>query len=206
VTNRHLLDLSWGSRQFEGFKLAGVQLWTHAPVDDAAPRLNGPILAAPGIVEHHADDTVDIGGFVLKTGVQVPGDSPVIHNWIDENVLADRAQFDRNIQAGELVYFPGYPAWYDHNGTRPIMRTGAIVSDPRSDYRRTDGEPNATDGNSQLLFDAFSTSGNSGSPIFVSRRGFRVGDGLHYSGDTREAHLIGINAGHIRDERSQHVG
>lgn len=206
VTNRHILDLPWGSRQFNGYRLSGVSIWTHSPRLDGPPELTEPILAAPSIIRFHRDETIDIGGFDLGKGVYAAGAPPVINNFIDESLLASRELLASSIQAGELVFFPGYPAWYDHNGVRPIMRTGAIVSDPRNDYRRRDGEPVPTDGNSQLLFDAFSTSGNSGSPVFVGRRGFRVGEGLNYSGNTREAYLIGINAGHIVDENDQHVG
>ena len=79
------------------------------------------------------------------------------------------------------------------------MRTGAIVSDPQFDYRYTPGPPTATDGNRQIIFDAFSTSGNSGSPVFVAQRGINAGPGFTYEGTYHPALLIGINAGHYND-------
>jgi hypothetical protein len=90
-----------------------------------------------------------------------------------------------------------------------------IASDPQTEYRRLEGDPTIKDGNRQVLFDAFSTSGNSGSPVFVAQRGLAPlpihltnsegkfsPDGpaaqLKVTGYHR-SFLIGINAGHIKD-------
>jgi len=205
VTNRHLLDLPWREgAQFRGFHLSGLELRTHMPSSDGPPKLASPILVRPQAIRYHPDETVDIAGFPLKGNIY--WEFTTIPNSAPKSMIANDDQFDSAIDAGDIVYFPGYPEWYDKNGDRPIMRTGAIVSDPRSDYRYDEGPPNRTDGNKQILFEAFSTSGNSGSPLFVSQRGYQVGDGLEYTGAFRPVTLIGINAGHYRDPEGHHVG
>jgi hypothetical protein len=129
------------------------------------------------------------------------------------------------LEAGEFVAFPGYPKWYDKLQTRPVLRSGMIASDPQTEYRRLDGSPTTKDGNQQVLFDAFSTSGNSGSPVFVSQKGIPPlpirmidTDGNSFSPYGRHAELkiegyhrsflIGINTGHVNDEDSNndHAG
>lgn len=121
------------------------------------------------------------------------------------------------LRSGELVSFPGYPLWYDHLQTRPVRRSGLIASDAQSDYRRREGDPTNLDGNRQVLFDAFSTSGNSGSPIFVAQRGlspleieFKISQDDSAPKQTakmefkpyHQSFLIGINAGHFNDPDS----
>jgi hypothetical protein len=52
-----------------------------------------------------------------------------------------------------------------------LKATGGSGFEPslsyKFDYRYTDGPPTPDDGNQQIIFDAFSTSGNSGSPVFL---------------------------------------
>ena len=92
-----------------------------------------------------------------------------------------------------------------------------ISSDPQTNYRHGQGEPTNLDGNQQVLFDAFSTSGNSGSPVFVAQRGLpplqlqaKVGQGdtppiptatLNFA-PYHQPFLVGINAGHFNDPDS----
>src|SRR5947199_8976750 len=97
----------------------------------------------------------------------------------------------------DTIAFPGYPAFFDHNGDRPIMRVGAISSDPASDYR-----PDYNSIGRRIAYEAFSTEGSSGSPVFALPKGLQLGPGLSGPGH-RTAMLIGINSGHVlgRDER-----
>jgi hypothetical protein len=96
-----------------------------------------------------------------------------------------------------------------------------ISSDPQTDYRWGEGEPTKRDGNRQVLFDAFSTSGNSGSPVFVAQRGIApLPIKLKTSPDDsaprelgslvtepfHEAFLVGINAGHFEGREKDHAG
>jgi hypothetical protein len=86
-------------------------------------------------------------------------------------------------------------------------------------YRLTEGDPTRTDGNQQVLFDAFSTKGNSGSPVFVAQQGLAPIDlslppliqgtppsqgKLTFTG-YRRSFLIGINNGHHDDPDSPRV-
>lgn len=113
------------------------------------------------------------------------------------------------IGPGEFVTFPGYPIWHDKSQKRPVMRSGLIASDPQTDYRSDVGEMTRIDSSHQVLFDAFSTSGNSGSPVFVAQRGLPpidihvpIGDSDAYiqgqiaQRDYHRSFLIGINASH----------
>ena len=119
------------------------------------------------------------------------------------------------LQPGEFVSFPGYPIWYDRLQIRPVLRSGFIANDPQTDYRVSEGEPRPGDGNQQVLFDAFSTSGSSGSPVFVAQQSLGPIDlslplvqgrpplqtklaFLNY----RRSFLIGINMGHFSRPQS----
>lgn len=119
--------------------------------------------------------------------------------------MANEEDFAEHLDVGEAVVFPGFPEWYDRNGERPILRTGTIVSDPRFDYRMNAEPPRIGDGNDQMAFEAFSLSGNSGSPVFVLQRGMRPGNGLIYDGKAHSLMLVGINAGHMR-HAGEHSG
>jgi hypothetical protein len=114
------------------------------------------------------------------------------------------------VKPGDFVVFPGYPKWFDKLETRPVFRSGMIASDPQREYRQREGEPTNHDGNQQVLFDAFSTSGNSGSPVFVAQRGIPPIDLQMTQTQTvrmksvpyHQSFLIGINAGHFNDTDS----
>jgi hypothetical protein len=120
------------------------------------------------------------------------------------------------LEPGEFVTFPGYPIWYDRLQTRPVLRSGVIASDPQTNYRFGEGEPTKTDGNHQVLFDAFSTNGNSGSPVYVAQRGLAPLDLKFPTGSARSpvqgklaftnyhrSFLMGINASHYNDTDSK---
>jgi hypothetical protein len=61
----------------------------------------------------------------------------------------------------------------------------------------TDDLPNPYDGNRQILFEAFSSDGNSGSPVFVTQQGLDSKPGFKYYGVYHPLFLAGINAGLI---------
>ncbi|MHA3020881.1 hypothetical protein ACXPWS_11515 [Mycobacterium sp. BMJ-28] len=130
--------------------------------------------------------------------------------------MVDGEQLWHKLQPGELVVFPGYPVWYDRLETRPIFRSGMLASDPQRSYRKRAGATTNLDGNQQILFDAFSTSGNSGSPVFVAQRGLAPIDlklmpsaggppqqaGTIVTPNFHKSFLVGINAGHFNDTDS----
>ncbi|MCX4097387.1 S1 family peptidase [Nocardia sp. alder85J] len=207
VTNRHIVDLPWAKPSYDGAQITEliVDAWYGPEPEKMVLTLDFTKIS------YHPDDSVDIAAIDVSeavTKVDFPSISHVeidpaenaaaveLHYNIPQSLLATEEHFDSQIEVGEMTFLPGYPEWYDKKGGRPILRTGTIVSDPRHDYRRLEGEPTRTDGNYQMLFDAFSTSGNSGSPVFVGQRGINVGPGLSYDGAYRPPLVIGINAGH----------
>jgi hypothetical protein len=227
VTNRHLTDVPWHQRQYEGavIRSVKVEIWQSRnlrfeftisdpeplyhddPTIDVAvipfgPRIDPQILGTPYDKLENIFPDMNIDTFMLNHGPSWP-------------YLLECEALWPLLDAGELVSFPGYPAWYDKLQTRPVLRSGMIASDPQTEYRRLEGDPTIKDGNRQVLFDAFSTSGNSGSPVFVAQRGIPPlpihmtssqgtfsPDGpsarLEVTGYHR-SFLIGINAGHIND-------
>lgn len=209
VTNRHIVDHVWAEPSKAGSVLErlDVTVWR----DNATTQ---ELSLSPHAISVHPDPTIDVAAAIIDAASTVITASPqnvVIGYNIPWFYLHDRYQQYANLlEAGEPVMFPGYPEWFDHLAGRPIMRTGAIVSDPQFDYRYTDGPPDNADGNRQIAFDAFSFSGNSGSPVFVALRGLETkaagGFTLTYDGTFHPSLLIGINAGHLSDRTGQHAG
>lgn len=226
VTNRHLTDVPWHTQyqdvvaesvkveMWQGrnlrleFTISDPQpLYHNDPTIDVAvipfgPKINTDIIGTPYDKIENIIDDPDTNGLILNHGLSWP-------------YLLECEKLWPVLEPGEFVSFPGYPAWYDKLQTRPVLRSGMIASDPQTDYRRLEGDPTIKDGNQQVLFDAFSTSGNSGSPVFVAQRGLAPlpihltssegkfsPDGptarLEVTGYHR-SFLIGINAGHIND-------
>jgi hypothetical protein len=236
VTNRHLVDIPWAKPersdttlqsikiemwQSENFRLeftlSDLTLYLHNDSSiDVAVIPFGPDLA-PHVAGYPYDKLENLiadttGGIEFKQAI----------SW---NSLLKYEGWFSQLLPGEFVTFPGYPIWYDKLQTRPVFRSGMLASDPQTDYRRYEGDPTNHDGNQQILFDAFSTSGNSGSPVFVAQRGLgplelkvklRPDDpeptqwGKTEFAPYHQAFLIGINAGHFNDPDSnrpnEHAG
>lgn len=226
VTNRHLTDIPWHTKYRDVVaKSVKVEMWQGRNL-----RLDFTISEPQTL--YHDDPTIDVA--VIPFGPKI--DTEIIGTPYDtlENIIGDPnanglvlnhglswpylQECERLwplLEPGEFVSFPGYPAWYDKLQTRPVLRSGMIASDPQTEYRRLEGDPTIKDGNRQVLFDAFSTSGNSGSPVFVAQRGLAPmpihmtdsegkfsPDGPAARFEVTGYHrsfLIGINAGHIND-------
>jgi hypothetical protein len=107
------------------------------------------------------------------------------------------------LDVGEMTFFPGYPSWFDKTQRRPVMRSGVIMSDPQTDTRVFDDGPRPGDGNHQMLFEAFSTDGNSGSPVYVAQRVPLI---EATTGTYHPLIFVGINAGHLENAEQKHVG
>lgn len=60
--------------------------------------------------------------------------SAVIDFFIPHTMVATAQDFENKLSVCDFVAFPGYPPWHDRRNERPILRTGALSSDPRSDY------------------------------------------------------------------------
>ena len=228
VTNRHLVDIPWTRADAPETVLESIkiEMWQSEKfrlefvVDNPEPIF-------------HTDNSIDVSVVPFgpridtQTTKAIPYDNikklipdpnhaeiPFQHaiNWA---YLLDCEKRWPELKPGEFVTFPGYPIWYDRLQKRPVFRSGMIASDPQTDYRRFEGEPTNVDGNQQVLFDAFSTSGNSGSPVFVAQRGLPPLDLQPKSTQGNIAttaklefkpyhppFLIGVNAGHFNDTDS----
>ncbi|SEA87426.1 MULTISPECIES: helix-turn-helix domain-containing protein [unclassified Mycobacterium] len=229
VTNRHLTDAPFHKPSYKGttIKSIKVQWWQSKQL-----RLEH-IITDPKPL-YHSDPLIDVA-VVPIVGTK---DSPIS---IEGSLYADVEEFVANadtdtlmfnhahdwdylmqceklwpqLEPGEFVTFPGYPTWYDRLQIRPVLRSGVIASDPQTDYRYGKGEPTNTDSHHQVLFDAFSTNGNSGSPVYVAQRGLppidmqfpAIAGRPGYRGQLtynnyRRSFLIGINASHYNDTDS----
>jgi hypothetical protein len=126
--------------------------------------------------------------------------SVVVDFFIPHTLVATKQDFATKLSVCDFVAFPGYPPWHDRLNERPILRTGALSSDPRSDYSfsgQYDGEC--------VAYEAFSFGGSSGSPVFAVQKGLKPDLGLSFPG-FRDKLFIGINAGHLRTITDHHSG
>lgn len=141
-----------------------------------------------------------------KYSVTEQGMEILPQHFLPWDFLVASEQYWNVLDVGEMAFFPGFPAWYDKSQRRPVMRSGAIMSDPQTDIKVFEGAPRPGDGNRQMLFEAFSTDGNSGSPVYVAQRGLYLGPPLSYEGVYHPLLFAGINAGHLDDAQRKHVG
>lgn len=236
VTNRHLTEPGFLVEEDKDAELKSikVQWWQTKELrcehttDDPNPL-------------YHSDPLVDVAIIPLDTEPHKPlkatgvyfGD---IHKYMADNPNAMKLHYAvtwenlleaeklwPQVQPGDFVVFPGYPEWHDRVQIRPVMRSGVIASDPQTDYRLNNSAPTKYDCSPQVLFDAFSTAGNSGSPVFVAQRGVPPitvvvpnGDGKPavqgqiFSQSYHRSFLVGINATHYNEtgfrQRNEHAG
>ncbi|WP_255773444.1 hypothetical protein [Mycobacteroides abscessus] len=231
VTNRHLTDIGWAQPARVGAvaKAVEIEFWASEKFRLTYKTENVAPL-------YHEDDSIDVS--VVPVGPMFETEATVValYDSIDKlvpdpnfpgimfnhamswNYLLKCERLWPELKPGEFVVFPGYPKWFDKLESRPVFRSGMIASDPQRDYRQNKGETTHLDGNQQVLFDAFSTSGNSGSPVFVAQQGLPPLDlqmKLDQQGSApaqaaklefkpyHESFLIGINAGHFNDTDSE---
>jgi len=228
VTNRHLADAAlYNELENKGSTITSINLqWWQSRdlrcehiITDPKPLYHSdplidvvviPIASKPeaplqAIGEYYGDD---IAKFMAENSPTLI----TLNHAISWEMHLECEKLRPQLQPGEFVVFPGYPIWHDQLQIRPVMRSGLLASDPQTDYRSGKGEPTKDDSSHQVLFDAFSTSGNSGSPVYVARRGmpptnllFPTGDGTTAvqaqfgSINYHESFLIGINASHYNE-------
>jgi hypothetical protein len=96
----------------------------------------------------------------------------------------------QRINPGDDVAFPTYPELYDLNGARPILRKGTVASDPINNY-----EAAGQQSGRRIAYEAHSTKGSSGSPVFAIVNAAEAG-----TPSKPEVVLIGINTGHLVGE------
>ena len=117
-------------------------------------------------------------------------------------MLADADFITNKLAACDRVALIGFPAGvWDVKNNLPILRSGVISSDPRLDYNNQ-----LSSAGHVIGYEAFSTGGASGSPVFALQKGFQIDGDLNISDEFyRETRLIGINAAsvHMGDGHQQ---
>jgi hypothetical protein len=188
VTNRHNLDAPMKDLKYAGYKPVGIKLSGYFDGEHLVAELVEQEIAI-GHPDNDQEDVAAIRITNVKFLVNKPRDMTA--TFIGHDALATGEELSR-IDICDMVVLPGYPDFYDRNGDRPIVRMGTIASDPESDYQDFDMEPAR-----RIAYEAFSSAGSSGSPVFALAKGFKAGVGLS-GGYFREMRLIGVNAGHLR--------
>lgn len=89
--------------------------------------------------------------------------------------------------------YPNFSPYYNKIYNSPIFRSGIIASDPKLDYSGVDDKTKSK----RIAYEGFSFNGASGSPIFATQKGFKLGKGLINDDNSFyiEIKLIGKNAG-----------
>jgi hypothetical protein len=191
VTNKHNFSLEYADDKYVGYQIIALFIAGYFGIDQYAECDFADQTVAYASPSNDAEDVVvfDMTNIPFQfRRKRRPGEDPATKTTsiapitIGIDMLATDADLKR-ANPGNTIAFPSYPALYDLNGVRPIMRTGTIASDPESDYQ-TDTQAPAR----RIVCEAHSTSGSSGSPIFS------------IVGDRNELILLGINSGHLTAE------
>ena len=203
VTNRHVVDIAFNCPRYQGFKLRNVYVSgkrldkaTELPDVDERSEIVKPNLRYSSIPQN---DIVCMIDPTIRMAAGQP--AMTIDFFLDHDLLADDSDFERRISVCDFVAFPGYPEWHDKQQRRPILRTGSVSSDPRYDYHDLDGNYIGQ----CIAYEAFSSGGSSGSPVFALQIGIKPGQGISFPA-YRPLKLIGINAGHLPAKDIPHSG
>lgn len=193
VTNRHNVDVAYKKRDYKDFKLQAIEISGRLSDDNL---LTLPLLLTGNRILFSPEPRNDLA---ILSPLLLGAGHLALNNFIDESLIATEQDFQNNLSVCDFVAFPGFPAWHDHVETRPILRTGTIASDPRKNYSHTEPMGDC------VAYEAFSSGGSSGSPVFAMQKGLEPGAGIKFDG-FRRAMLIGINAGHLSDPQVVHSG
>lgn len=196
LTNRHVVDIEYDSalrQKYAGYKLQQVEFDTRKYVKDNGVHrveVKNYVLASWDI-EYPETKEDDIA---CLYNMEINGDVHSIEITGIDIAMVATADFIENLSVCDFIAFVGFPAnVYDKHNQLPILRSGVISSDPRLDYNF-----NSSFNGHLIAYEAFSTGGASGSPVFALQKGFQLGNGLKGPSDFyREPKLVGINAANI---------
>ena len=195
VTNRHVVESSYYAAEYKSFTVSEFLVESFEDTDTTGLPVSSKTTSIANWSEFkfHKNDHNDIA--CLKDPKAVGGITIIAP--IAYSMLATEDWLSEKLTVCDTIAYPGFPEWYDRQNNTPVFRMGTIASDPRLNYSYTPGAPVA----SRIAYEGFSTGGASGSPVFAAQRGFQIGGGLSASdGFYREVKLIGINAGHFKDQ------
>lgn len=191
ITNRHVVQPEWKEPKYQGYKLLSIT-FDRRDYNETTKNVEVETIEMKSYNMLFAEN--DIDDIACITNIEVNDcwskKTPIC---IEYSMLANSENFEKDLSICDSVAIIGFPIVYDHKHNMPILRSGVISSDPRLDYSF-----NGRDNGHALAYEAFSTSGASGSPVFAIQKGFKIGDGLKApDGFYRPVMLIGINAGNI---------
>ena len=191
ITNRHVVQPGWSDTQYSSYTKIQKIVIDRRIYDKSTKSTEVENMEVANYeISYPENDKDDIA---CIANIQVRNWSGKTPMNIAFSMLATSEQFENDLTICDNVVFIGFPIVYDHKHNMPILRGGVISSDPRLDYS-FNGENNGH----ILAYEAFSTSGASGSPVFATQKGFQIGEGLKApEGFYRPVLLIGINAGSI---------
>ena len=203
ITNRHVVDIQYkdSKNQYVGYKHIGFTIDNRRK--EANTQLPTDIIQIQiANFNEFKFSQEPMNDIACLKNIKTFNGNVTIDFPIPLNIVATEEKINKKLSVCDFVAFPGFPEWYDKRNNNPILRTGAISSDPRFDY--------SIDKNFMgncIAFEAFSFGGSSGSPVYAIQKGFQLGPGLSAPEDFyREILLIGINAGHFETHTGHHSG
>lgn len=201
VTNRHVLDLEYADPKYAGYTLQQLVVSGKAADTLGQPNIDQRWVVNHSNVKYSSTPENEIACLIDPAVATIDGSSnTTIEYWIGRDLIATTDDFDSQISACDFVAFTGFPEWHDKQQNRPILRTGAVSSDPRYDYSWSSDYVGQC-----ITYEAFSYGGSSGSPVFAVQKGPKPGAGISFPG-FRDLKLIGINAGHLPAAKDTHSG
>lgn len=195
VTNRHVVEPGYSNNKYRDYRVNSIKFESLNFEDDGAtsPKITAASIQNWNEFVFHQNPHNDVA--CLKN-VRVDNTMAVSFS-IPYSMIATDDWLKQKLSVCDTIAYPGFPDWFDKQNNTPIFRMGTIASDPRLNYSCFPGEPVA----SKMAYEGFSTGGASGSPVFAIQRGFPTGQGISAPKDFyREVKLIGINAGHFKDQ------
>ncbi|WP_406102938.1 serine protease [Streptomyces sp. NBC_01003] len=196
ITNRHVLDPDFErtptGRKLDRVEVKGFVQATYRGRVSGKPKPVEFTITSPQPV--FAPEYADVAAIDLESA-EIPGARPTLTHLAGYG-LASVTDFDRRLHVGATVVTPGYPSIDQVTGTRPILVSGTIASDPRETL-----EIGAKEFPECILCHSFSWGGMSGSPVFalVPRKpdSAKTWDDVEKK-ETHELLLVGVNRGHVK--------
>jgi len=207
VTNRHVVDLGYADSKYLGTSISGLSVrgfdtCAHQDEHEATYCIGAPIITV-------GPNDDDVAVVPVSTATVCEGHSCPLSNFYRSDLLASDDEFEsddrsKSILATDALAVCGFPELDGKiQQRRPLAMVGFISSDPS---HRPDPLPSLVGGgeirsSSVVLYQGFSRSGASGSPILAVQRGLQLGGALT-GPPSRPTRLIGINVGRITGSSS----
>ncbi len=201
ITNRHVIDLEYkdAGNRYSGYKLRTISFDARRFDEQNSRAVTQNYVISRPTYKFASDLYDDIACFYT---IKVKGSVELTPISIPYQMLADADFITNKLAACDRVALIGFPAGvWDVKNNLPILRSGVISSDPRLDYNNQ-----LSSAGHVIGYEAFSTGGASGSPVFALQKGFQIDGDLNISDEFyRETRLIGINAAsvHMGDGHQQ---